>query len=387
MKLFDIIVGVILTIILLGALIMPLLNTYTPEKTPIGWTYDDYQVADNVESATGALEIVEVDGTKYLHASDVGNGQINYLNGNTETITVSKAPLDLVFMYGQSNATYRNADPEEASPLPKLGTAYYYGLSDRSGPTAAENNTGMNLDDCNFWTMLDNNGDCRIGDKAPSFSAEYTKITGHKIYWVCGAVGNKGISQFQPPNGFMWTYGKSVLDNAIELVDTDKFNLEVTYYLWIQGEANATSPINQYKSLFLNMHNAMINGDMGYKFKGCFISIVREQNGENPAIAQRELCNEYPTIHLGADIAKTFTVQNGLMGSDDLHYSQAGNNLIGETMGTHVGDYVRGPTNNSSNQFYYDLLSLIPLFFIIGLILYICISAGIFDSDRLIFKD
>ena len=383
------VVGVISTTIIIVAVIMPIISVYEPqsELSESQWYYDDYKILNEVDSVSGSLELILVGDVEYVHAKDVGNGVINYQNGTTENIIVEKAQLDLIYMYGQSNAAYRNAVPSEADPIPRLGTAYYYGLEDRSGPTAAENNTGMDLSECDFWTMLDENGESRIGDKAPSFSAEYTKITGHKIYWVCGAVGNKGISQFQPPNAFMWTYGKSVLENAVELVDTDKFNLEVTYYLWIQGEANATSPIDQYKSLFLNMHNAMINGDMGYKFKGCFISIVRDQNGENSAIAQRELCKEYSTIHLGADIAKTFTVQNGLMGSDDLHYSQAGNNLIGETMGTNVGDYVRGPTNDLSNQFYYDLFSLIPLFCIIGLIVYICISVGISDSGRIKFEN
>lgn len=363
----KIIVGAILTIILLGSLFVPLLNSYTPNSAPVGWTYDDYQVADNVESATGALEIVEVDGTKYLHASDVGNAQINYLNGNTETITVSKAPLDLVFMYGQSNAAYRNAQPSEASPVPKLGTAYYYGLSDRSGPTAAENNTGMDLDACEFWTMLDDNGDCRIGDKAPAFSATYSEITGHKTYWVCGAIGNKGMSQFLPPSGFMWTYGKDVLTRAIELVDLDKFDLTVSYYLWCQGEANASSSVSSYKSQYLTMHNAILNGGLGHTFQGGFISIVRDANGGNAAIAQRELCEEVSTIHLGTDIASSFTVANGMMGSDDLHYSQKGNNAIGEALAESVGEVVVGPLAATAGDSI-KLLYAIPVLVIIALI-------------------
>lgn len=346
----KIMVGALLTIILLGSIFVPVLDSYTPDKPNTGWVYDDYQATDDVVSTSGALEIVEVNGTQYLHASDVGEAQINYNGGDTETITVSKAPLDLIFMYGQSNAAYRNAVASEASPIPKLGTAYYYGLEDRSGPTAAENDTGMDLAACEFWTMLDENGDCRIGDKAPSFSATYSEITGHKVYWVCGAIGNKGMSQFLPTTGFMWTYGKDVLTNAIALVDLDKFDLNVSYYLWCQGEANASSSVSSYKSQYLTMHNAILNGGLGHTFKGGFISVVRDANGGNAAIAQRELCEEVSTIHLGADIANTFTVANGMMGSDDLHYSQKGNNAIGKTLGESVGDYVVGPLASTAGD-------------------------------------
>lgn len=381
MKLIKIVVSVTLATIILSLVLIPIINSFEPDSVSRGWVYDDYVSANGVTDVEGALELVTVDGVSYVHAKDVGAGKIQYSNGKIQEISVDKAPLDLVYMYGQSNAAYRNAVPSEVSPVPKLGTAYYFGLEDRSGPTASENNTGMDLSQCDFWTMLDENGDCRIGDKAPSFSATYNQITGHKVYWVCGAIGNKGIGQFQPPTGFMWTYGKSVLQDAIALVDTDKFDLNITYYIWCQGEANATSPVEQYKSMFLNMHNALIHGEMGYKFKGCFISVVRDQNGTNSAIAQRELCEEYDTIHLGADIAKDFTVENGLMGSDDLHYSQLGNNLIGKTVGENMGNYVERNLNPISPMTY-SILVLIPVFVAISIVLYVCNTLGILDSIK-----
>lgn len=361
MKLINMAMGATIAIILLGALFVPILSAYTPDTYELGWCYDDYEPAVNVESVTGALELVTIDGTEYLHANAVGDATITYEDGNVESLEVSKAPLDLIFMYGQSNAAYRNADPTTASPVPELGTAYYYGLEDRSGPTAAENNTGMDLDDCAFWTMLDSDGDLRIGDKAPAFSATYNNITGHKVYWVCGAIGNKAMSTFLPTSGFMWTYGQSVLTAAIALVDTDLFDLNVSYYLWVQGEANATSAVSSYKSQFLTMHEAMLDGDMGVAFDGCFISIVREENGGNAATAQRELCEEYSTIHLGADIADTFTVANGMMGSDDLHYSQLGNNAIGAALGNSVGDYVVGPLASTAGESIIILYAVPPL--------------------------
>lgn len=342
MKLIPMAMGATIAIILLGALLVPLIDESTPDTYDSGWYYDDYKVAEDVTSVSGAMELVTVDDTEYIHANSVGDATITYTDGHTDSVEVSKAPLDLIFMYGQSNAAYRNADPDTADPVPELGTAYYYGLEDRSGPTADENSTGMDLDECAFWTMLDDDGTLRIGDKAPAFSATYNELTGHKVYWVCGAIGNKSMSTFLPTTGFMWIYGQSVLTAAIDLVDTDLFDLNVNYYLWCQGEANATSEVSSYKSQFLTMHEAMLDGDMGVAFEGCFISVVRDANAGNASVAQRELIEENSTIHLGADITEDFTVDNGLMGSDDLHYSQLGNNLIGQTLGESVGNYVIG---------------------------------------------
>ena len=98
------------------------------------------------------------------------------------------------------------------------------------------------------------------------------------------------------------------------------------------------------------MHNAILNGGLGHTFQGGFISIVRDANGGNAAIAQRELCEEISTIHLGTDIASSFTVADGMMGSDDLHYSQKGNNAIGAALGDSVGNYVAGPLRSTAGD-------------------------------------
>lgn len=329
-----------------------------------GWQYDDYALAEDygAQAASGSLELITVGDTQYIHAKSVGSGTITTSEG-TEEITVEKAKLDAVFMYGQSNAAYRNAVPSEADPVPEIGTAYYFGLEDRSGPNASENNTGMDITSCKFWSMSDDNGDLRIGDKGPAFAATYYNNTGHKVYWINGAIGNKSMQQFLP-GAFMWEYGEDILTAAMDAVDTDCFDLTIHNYMWIQGEANSSTDTTQYKQWFLQMHGALLHGDMGgYAFEDCYMSKVRSTNGVNSSEAQIELSEEYPSIIMATDISDTFTVSNGLMGSDDLHYSQLGNNLIGEALAESMA-----PGESGANEATYTLLGIIPIVIIAALI-------------------
>lgn len=356
-KIVAVIVSIIVTVSIFTPVVVSLVNY--PDATITYWQYDDYRVAKDTDTVSGAFEIVEVNDVRYIHAKEVGTGTIN---GVTET--VHKAQLDLAFMCGQSNGAYRNANPETASPIPNMGTAYYFGFEDRCGPLASENSTGMDIDSCQFWSMINTeNGILRVGDKAPSYCATYNNSTGHKVYWVCGAIGDKSIVSFDPDGGFMWNYMEEVLTRAISLVDSTKFELNVNYYMWVQGEADSSRSVNSYKSLFLEMHNALLNGECaGINFEGCVLSLVRPKNAVNSSTAQIELAEEDPTIHLGSVATKSFTVDNGLMGSDDVHYSQLGNNIIGTDLAKMVIDLVKPP----DYSMYKPFLVILPILFVLG---------------------
>lgn len=335
----------------------------TPDKTVEGWQYDDYVPAEDADVVGGVFEIVTVGGVDYIHADGVGQGTIN-----GETFNVKKAQLDLAFICGQSNAAYRNPDPSQVSPVPRVGTAYYFGLSDRYGPTPEETNTGMDISACAIWDMVDlSTGALRIGDKGPSYAATYYQETGHKVLWVCGAIGNKSIIQFNPNGGFMWNYQASVLSAALSLIDRSLFDLNVNYYLWCQGEANKSTAVSSYIAQFVTMNDAMLAGDCaGVRFDGAVISKVRALNGGNASTAQIELTETFNTIHMGSVVADTFTIDNGLIGSDDLHYSQLGNNLIGADLADFVVS-IEYPASTMDNGAI-DVIHIIPAVLIIALL-------------------
>lgn len=130
----------------------------------------------NISSATGALEIITINDIEYLHACDVGNGIITYSDSTKKTINVKKAQLDVFLILGQSNAMYRySSDPSTASPVPPLGTAYYYGTSDDPVSNIFYNRS---VNDYGMHSMTESADVARIGNIEAPFAAAYNKITG-----------------------------------------------------------------------------------------------------------------------------------------------------------------------------------------------------------------
>ena len=332
-----------------------------------GWQYDDYLESSPGDVVDGEIfELVELGSKKYIHAKSVGTGAINGI-----PVTVNKAVLDLIFSCGQSNATYRNPDIETASPLPKYGTGYYFGTSTKVGAGLGDDSCGIDIATQSFQSMYDDTGKLKIGGKSPSFTTRYNMITGHKVYWVNGAVGAKSIEQFLPPSSQMWTYMDNMLTSAINAVDTERFNLNVHYYLWIQGEINAEIDIEEYMAAFLQMHDAMLGGECGgTQFKGCVISLVRPINAPNPAEAQLRLAQNHETITMGSVSSQTFTIDNGCVTEDDLHYSQLGNNRLGWELGECIAK-LEGFTicdNDSEQRSVLVILSMVLVLLAVGAI-------------------
>ena len=295
-----------------------------------GWQYDDYKLTSAID-ADGALELVESGNKKYLHAKDLGDGTITSNKGKTETVTVDKAELDVFFALGQSNNAYMSHDKTTASPVPMRGDAYYYGNSE--APT-----TGLyQPDDATMMPMSTLAGEANIGDKAPAFCAEYTQLTHHKVYYIIGAWSSSSIVGWVP-DGQYWTAAKTILAGAIGSVNTDYYNLHFKGYTWIQGEANGSMTSSEYISKFLQMHDSILSGEMGYTFDHCFISkVVSEYSG--PSNAQIQLALQNDTITLSTSLADTFSISNGLMASDGLHYTQAGDNEIGKALANSCAEW------------------------------------------------
>lgn len=370
MKIVKVTIAIFVVVVLVACIIVPISN---PSEDYDTWYYDDYRSLESVSSASGSLELVDIGGTSYVHASNVGNGQITYSDGSTDIVNVQKAKLDVFFLYGQSNAAGRNSDPSKVDHYPELGTTYYFGYSDAFGPDASLNNSGFDVSLCDMYSLYDSSGAPRVAGLLPDFSYEYQKITGHKVYVINGAVGNKSILAFGPPNGFMWEYGDSILTAGLAEIDTDLYDYSCKYYMWIQGEGDSGRDIAVYKDKFLVMHNSMLDGQMaGVHFEKCFISKVRAENGQNSSIAQIELADENPnTIVMATTVSDSFTVSNGLMGADNLHYSQSGYDLIGTAFAESIGEVVN-PTSAVMEK-YSDLIGAIPIMIFAALLLLVAV--------------
>ena len=317
---------VIIAVVLLS--ITTVILSDLQKETPEGWHYDDYREIPGATSADGSLELVTVDSIQYVHAKDLGIGHYT-VNGSTEKVTVLKSDLDLFLMTGQSNACHCITYKSQITNVPPMGTAYYYGSADSYSELDST---------ATFHPMRLSTGVLAVGDKAPVFCSDYYNITGHKTYFVCGAIGGQNIFTFDPENGSTWEYMKTTVNNAINAVNSSYFNIHVKGYMWIQGEADENTSITSYETAFMKMHKAILAGDLGVKFDHCFISKIRGDG--NAAKAQIELAAEYPdTITLSTTAADSFTIENGTMHTDDLHYLQLGDDIIGADLAESVGSY------------------------------------------------
>ena len=344
---------------------IPLVSMTTSDD-PSDWEYDEYRIIDDAVSASGALEIVTVGGQSYVHASGLGAGTITRSDGSEEDIRVGKAHLDVCLMLGQSNAAYANYNLAEA-PAPAPGTAYYYGHE--SGKYSE-----ITFASCTIHSMTSADGTATTGDKAPSFAKKYYETTGHRVYFVCGAINGKSITTFDPDDGMTWRYAAEVVDYAIKALDESHYTYNSIAYMWIQGEADAGMSIEEYKSRFLEMNNAIMNGGLaGVAFHHAFISKVRTIASGN---AQIQLAEEHPDIiTMATTISSTFTIDNGLMGSDGVHYTQSGDNLIGEALGESMGQWILdNPQYDDNGSILDTIIDIIPVIFVAGLIVTIVVT-------------
>jgi len=292
----------------------------------------------DISSATGALEIITIGGIEYLHACDVGNGIITYFDGTTKTMNVKKAQLDVFLILGQSNAMYRHSsDPSTASPIPPLGTAYYYGTSDDPVSGIFYDRS---VDDYGMHSMTESADVARIGNIESPFASAYNKMTGRKVLTINAAIGGVPISTYLP-GGISYNYAQTVFSDALQRIDTEHYDFTVRSYIWIQGESDSDTEIETYKRSFMKMHRSLLGiGDVQFsphRFDNGFISKIRSKEGINSSIAQIQLAEGSKTIHLASTASDSFSIDDGTMLDDDLHYSQKGDNIIGKELGEFIG--------------------------------------------------
>lgn len=362
-KVIAAIIGVVV-LITVGIVALDLIDE---KESSRGWEFDDYKIIDGVADAGGSLELIDTHLGPTVHAHGVGDGTITFSDGTMQTVTVQRAILDVFLITGQSNSCYVDADPSLAEPVPAMGEAYAWMLEDGDyGDLTAKTGEAMRA-------MVDPaTGESITGDKAPAFSSIYTSITGNKVYWICGGSSGKDISQFDPNGGYRWTAMKGIVSEAMEAVDESLFEVRTCAFMWIQGEADNDTPINTYKARFIDIVDAIINGELGYEFSHCFVSLVTERLGGNARVAQIEAAEEHPSrITIAAD-ANSFTIDNGLMGSDNVHYSQLGDNVIGADLGVACGDYETNTTSSTNRA----LLDVMPILLILSVAI-MCIGLAL----------
>lgn len=313
-------VGATVVIILTGGILVPLLDDIGADTS---MEYDDYVEVDADTVTGGAIELVTIGSKTYAHAADTGAGEIN-----GKRYDVQKAQLDLFLIMGQSNAAYSYYDVATAAPVAELGTTYYFG-TDTQPNTQIVTGIGM------YDAVDPATGEARIGHLEMPFMAEYHAVTGHKVYTINTGWNGANISTLTV-GGSHYNYEWRTARNGFSAVNQDHYTINPVGYIWIQGESDASlsTPVDEYKGAFMDLFDAISwqSSDRFtplFKMDQAFIVQTRTVRGPNPAEALTELAEEYAGIHMATDVTLTFTVDNGMMRSDNLHYTQAAYNILG----------------------------------------------------------
>lgn len=311
-------------ILALGAVLLALLFGFldADDRADAVMEYEDWMDIDTsgILAVDGPVEVA--DGR--IHAVGIGNAQIVKEDGSRFRIRIVPAPAVLVLMNGQSNAAYYlPIDPDQAI-APELGTAFYFGYPDGMPSGATED-----VSDARYYDFIDpSTGELRVGDKGPTFSKYYRELSGKKVIWISLGIPGRMISTWSP-TGNAWLQNVKVMDAAMPMLP-EGFDIERTIVLWSQGESDyiAATGYSHYLTSWTSLHDRAATSwhtdiDAWYLVEG------RDKTCGWVNDAFEELARTVDGVRVIAKgIASSFSVDNGLMHSDDVHYSPIGDNAI-----------------------------------------------------------
>lgn len=326
------IIGLIAPLILIGAFAAPTILGYVSnDEDPL--QYDDY-FTTTAASATGALELVTSGSTTYAHANSIGEGTLTYADGHTDTYTVTKAEIDVLFLTGQSNAAYNSAYAQvdvanaELDHIPN-GMAYYYGSADipvqgtdlingsSSGP--------WDLSDCTMRSMTDLDGTYKLGHIEAALASVICNSTGHKLYVINGGQNGRSITAWVGTGNGM-TLDLQILTEGLDAINQDYYDIHLRGYIWLQGEADKDKSESWYIEQWDKVNSVFAEHDL----VPCYIIQVNKSMYANPANAQETIVNTHNNVYMGSTASQTFTVDNGLLWANSTaHYTQKGYDIVG----------------------------------------------------------
>lgn len=299
--------------------------------------YEDYiKIEKEPLGADGSIEIVDVAGVQYAHASSTGFGSVTYTDGSVERWKVLEADAVLVIMDGQSQAAYYgNADtpPDPSRTVgPEIGRGFYFGY-----PDSMPYKYNEDVSDCRIYDFVDPaTGEVRVGDKGPLFCRTYGELTGKKTVWVSLGIPARAIASWVPGDSSLaWNQNIKVMKAFNGELDGRGFRIVETFVMWAQGEAdraNGTSAAT-YMQRFTAFHDAAPEAwgrtiDHWYIFQG---RTGTGTNGCGPVIngALAQLAETLPDASLAIThpLLDTFTQANGLL-LDGGHFTQEGDNAV-----------------------------------------------------------
>lgn len=238
-----------------------------------------------------------------------------------------RAPVGIYLLTGQSNAAYFFAEPDTASRT-KKGAAYVYDISDGIYSIQSMNN--------------EDGSQARGNIEAGIVKSLYDEM-GEKVIIVNTGLSGEKIATFEPFDGASYAYTQWTWENLSYILATEwftgHFEPRMRSYIWIQGESDDWLSPEQYMESYMKIHRTF-RSDM-YGFDYGFISQTVPRFFR-PNDAQERLAQGYDDIFMATRVTNTFSAETGELRPDNLHYSQLGDNIAGESIGHTIAEVYKG---------------------------------------------
>ena len=240
--------------------------------------------------------------------------------------------LDVLVIDGQSNAEYGGIDVcdpvelnQEYSEKPAHNILYYGTDSKPAYFWDWSHDLAYSWAAYHLHNAYDYDNDrWKIGGYEPILGNTISKKSGHDVLVVNMAIGATKIAELLPDGGITGVYSWTLLNHALEQANKRYDGLNMVGVVWAQGEGDASTPVNDYKSSFRTL---MASFDK-YGLDDFYIIKTREYYGGNACTAQAQLAAEYSNVMIATDITETFTIENGMLDDNPIHYSQKGRTAI-----------------------------------------------------------
>lgn len=321
------------------------------------------EVVSSTDVLTGKADanVLTKTAEKIIYATGTGTALVKTEDGYY-AVTVGAAPINMLFLSGQSNAAGGTADGTEYNENNKYRfsdyaayymrsparMAYYTFTYQTLDPTADEasgctpasyvvktlkwgDNTRYSTvsNGPSVTTLCEENGTCSVTGVGAALSAEWIAQTGERVWLVNSAHGGHPIQNFLPEG----TSGKgevpeaknndyeqavAVFNLALETLQNEiaagHFSLSHMAFYWFQGESDSASNDLYYLEQFDRMYGELKKdvklGERTLDFGGLFTVRSCKDNSGN---SQAELYMTGPRLaqyEIGADNGAAHTYQN-----------------------------------------------------------------------------
>lgn len=234
--------------------------------------------------------------------------------------------MDVMLLIGQSNA--KGCGDPEKSPLP-LKNHYEF----------VENMTGCAVIPMGV-TLQCSEG---RGTLAPGFALEWTRLTGHSLCVVHGAVDGSRIKNWVQDEHHYLEEMATKLEHGIQHLKAQGWEIGHVFALWVQGESDAkygTDPLYYAKRL-QEIGSLLTQRGVEQVFVSAtgYWNIGQDvcKRCERISAVQQMVCETSSHLTLASTLGRTF-LKEGLQ-RDPVHYSMKGLSLLGQDIAKHIESY------------------------------------------------